>query len=387
MVNEETNKRVLFVVTKGNWGGAQRYVYDLATGLTAHGYQVTVAAGALKGRKSELLESLKTKGIATVELHHLERDLSWKGDWRSFRELLRLIRNTRPEILHLNSSKAGFLGALAGRVQRVPRIIFTAHGWASEESRPWKERALYRTVHWMTVLLSHATITVSEHTKKHLRHFPFATNKMTTVYNGVTVPETPLQRGEAWELLIKHIPRLAAHYTSYRIATIAELHPNKGLDTALEGLAALHTIPWVWVIMGNGELRTELEKKIRDRGLDEQVILAGRIEGAADFLPAFDLFLLPSRKEGLPYVLLEAGAARLPVLATSVGGIPEIVRSMKNGLLIDPNVPTAITDAVRLLSADPKKSEYFGHRLKESVEQNFSTETMIGGTIRLYEGL
>jgi len=386
-VNSELQKKVLIVVTKGNWGGAQRYVYDLACGLQRRGHQVIVAAGAQVGRKSELFELLTEQQIHTVPLQHLERDLSWKGDWQSFRELLRLIRDTRPDILHLNSSKVGFLGTLAGRIRGVPRVIFTAHGWASEEKRPWRERALYRTLHWFTVLLSHTTITVSEHTKKHLSYFPFASRKMSTIHNGITVADTVLPRGEAWELLIKQVPQLAAHYTSYRIATIAELHPNKGLDTALEGLAALQTVPWVWVIMGSGELRGALEKKIRERGLVGRVIMAGRIEHAAEYLPAFDLFLLPSRKEGLPYVLLEAGAAGLPVLSTSVGGIPEIVQSMKNGLLIDPNAPTAITDAVRLLAADPKKSEYFGRRLRESVVQNFSTETMIEGTIRVYEGL
>ncbi len=386
-MNKDTPKKVLIVVTKGNWGGAQRYVYDLARGLHTRGYRIVVAAGVQSGRKSELLDLLTEQRIRTMPVQHLERDLSWKGDWQSFRELLTLIRTTHPDILHLNSSKVGFLGAFAGRICGVPRIIFTAHGWASEEARPWRERALYRTLHWLTVLLSHATITVSEHTRKHLAYFPFASQKMSTIHNGITVTDTVLSRGEAWELLIKQIPQLAAHYTSYRIATIAELHPNKGLNTAVEGLAALQTVPWVWVIMGDGELRRILEKDIRERGLEGQIIVAGRIERAAEYLPAFDLFLLPSRKEGLPYALLEAGAAGLPVLTTSVGGIPEIITSMKNGLLIDPEAPTAITDAVRLLAADAKKSEYFGRRLKESVMQDFSTETMIEGTIRVYREL
>ena len=217
--------------------------------------------------------------------------------------------------------------ALAGRLLRVPRIVFTAHGWASEESRPLKERALFLTLHWLTVLLSHCTIAVSKHTRRHLKWFPFASRKMITVHNGISIG-AKLSRAASWELLIKRISVLAAHYTSYRIVSIAELHPNKGLDVALEGLAALGSVPWVWVIMGEGELRQELERRIQECGLHGRVILAGRVPRAAQYLPAFDLFLLPSRKEGLPYVLLEAGAVELPVLATSVGGIPELKKAV-----------------------------------------------------------
>ena len=375
-------KRVLFIVTKGSWGGAQRYVFDVATGLAARNYEVSVAAGG----GSELLSALSKEGVRTVKLVYMERDFARRGEWRAFRELFKIIRAQKPDILHLNSSKAGLLGALAGRILRVPRIVFTAHGWASEESRPWRERVLFLGLHWLTVLLSHCTIAVSEHTRRHLKWFPFASRKMITVHNGISIG-AKLSRAASWELLIKRISVLAAHYTSYRIVSIAELHPNKGLDVALEGLAALGSVPWVLVIMGEGQLRQELERRIQELGLHGQVILAGRVPRAAQYLPAFDLFLLPSRKEGLPYVLLEAGAAELPVLATSVGGIPELIRSMKNGILIDPEVPEAVTGAVRIMAADPKKCRQFGARLKERVGEAFSTETMLEGVIHAYEGV
>ena len=361
-------KRVLFIVTKGSWGGAQRYVFDVATGLAARNYEVSVAAGG----GSELLSALSKEGVRTVKLVYMERDFARRGEWRAFRELFKIIRAQKPDILHLNSSKAGLLGALAGRLLRVPRIVFTAHGWASEESRPLKERALFLTLHWLTVLLSHCTIAVSKHTRRHLKWFPFASRKMITVHNGISIG-AKLSRAASWELLIKRISVLAAHYTSYRIVSIAELHPNKGLDVALEGLAALGSVPWVWVIMGEGELRQELERRIQECGLHGRVILAGRVPRAAQYLPAFDLFLLPSRKEGLPYLLF--------------GGIPELIRSMKDGILIDPEVPEAVTGAVRIMAADPQKCKQFGARLKERVGEAFSTEIMLEGVIHAYEGV
>ncbi len=383
----QRKKRVLIVVTKGNWGGAQRYVFDVATGLTVQGYEVSVAASRpASGSDAGLLPALEKEGIETLTLFSMGRDLSVKGDFAALRELLKIIHTKKPDILHLNSSKAGLLGTLAGQLLRVPRIIFTAHGWASEESRPLKERALFLLLHSLTVLLSHVTITVSEHTRRHLTWFPFTARKMVTIYNGVK-KGTDLSRAEAWELLIKRIPVLAAHYTSYRIVSIAELHPNKGLDVALSGLAALQSVPWVWVIMGDGEEKQKFEKAIQERGLGGRVILAGRVPHAAEYLPAFDLFLLPSRKEGLPYVLLEAGSAELPVLATSVGGTPEVIRSMKNGILIDPDVPEAITGAVRIMAADPQKCKQFGRKLKERIEEDFSTESMLQGVVNAYEGV
>ena len=124
-------KKVLYLITKSNFGGAQRYVYDLATALPREKYEAVVAfggTGAPGSKPGQLAEMLGEANVSTVYLHALGRDYSIM-DVRSFFEILQLIKIESPDVLHLNSSKAGGLGALAGRLCHVPQIIYTANGW------------------------------------------------------------------------------------------------------------------------------------------------------------------------------------------------------------------------------------------------------------------
>ncbi|MEK7585082.1 MAG: glycosyltransferase, partial [Patescibacteria group bacterium] len=123
--------KIIFVVTKGNWGGVQRYVYDLATSLPKRQFEPLVVVG-----QGEILKSkLAAAGVECQSLARLGRDVRLTDDFHSFWALFKLFRREQPSIVHLNSSKVGVIGALAGRLARVPRIIFTAHGWASNEDR------------------------------------------------------------------------------------------------------------------------------------------------------------------------------------------------------------------------------------------------------------
>ena len=202
-------KRILFLITKSNWGGAQSYVYTLTTHCRAVGAEVAVIFGNPEGPGSEpglLAARLMDAGIRVHAIPALARDVSLFAEWRAFRALLGLIRSEKPDILHLNSSKAGALGALAGRLARVPRIVFTAHGWAYREPRSLIWRWLVWKASWLTVVLCHAVIVVSE---IDLRTAPilFSRRKMHLVHNGITTfPLMP--RTEARGELAKRVPRL-----------------------------------------------------------------------------------------------------------------------------------------------------------------------------------
>ena len=132
-------KKILFVITKSNWGGAQRYVYDLATHLPKEEFEVAVAFGGTGevGASAGLLEvRLREAGVRIIFLTTFARDIGILREFSAFFELLRTIRAENPDVLHLNSSKAGGLGALSGRIAGLRRIIFTAHGFAPNELRP-----------------------------------------------------------------------------------------------------------------------------------------------------------------------------------------------------------------------------------------------------------
>jgi len=170
-------KKVLFVITKSNWGGAQRYVYDLATGLPKTDFDITVALGG----DGLLASKLRAAGVRVISIPSLQRDFSLAKELHSVQEIYDLLKVEQPDILHLNSSKAGILGTVIGRFNKVPKIIFTAHGWAFNEDRPFWQRVLLKTIHWLTVLSSHHTIAVSKEVVRQM-NWPFAASRMTVIW-------------------------------------------------------------------------------------------------------------------------------------------------------------------------------------------------------------
>ena len=301
-------KKILFVITKSNWGGAQRYVYDLATALPKDAFEVAVALGGT----GELQQKLQKAGIPVIPLSSVQRDISLGRDLRGFFSLYTTIRSYAPDVVHLNSSKAGGLGALAARLCGVPCIIFTAHGWPFAEKRNivWRLFALLGS--WATALLSHIVIVVSEHDLRIGKRLPFVSAKMRLVYNGIE----PLVLGSG-DVIRRAFPA-AAKITG----TVGELVANKNQAALIE---QAKNDPEIFVaIVGEGEDRARLEARIRAYGLEERVKLFGFMP-ANEVLRGFDVFALPSLKEGLPYVLLEAKAAGLPIVANRVGGVGEIL--------------------------------------------------------------
>ncbi|MEI7719603.1 MAG: glycosyltransferase [bacterium] len=302
-------KKVLFVITKSNWGGAQRYVFDLATHLPKDQFEVSVAFG----QKGLLAQRLQEAGVATYPIKSLQRDVSLGTDAQSVRELKRLFQTLRPDVVHLNSSKAGGVGALAARLAGVPRIVFTAHGWPFWEQRSLLSRTLIFLFSWLTALLSHRVIVISNYDLRVAQKMPFIGHKTICIYNGIEL-NTPLESGD----VVRHSFPAGANITG----TIGELNKNKNQITLVE--QAKNNPDMYVAIVGEGEARANLEAKIKEYGLDERVKLFGFLP-AREVLRGFDTFALPSLKEGLPYVLLEARTAGLPIVANHVGGVDEIL--------------------------------------------------------------
>lgn len=307
-------KKILYLITKANWGGAQRYVYDLATSLPKDQFRVLVAFGA----EGLLVKKLQEKNIPTFRIQGMQRDLSIVEDVKSFFELVDLFRTEQPDIVHLNSSKAGGVGALAARVAGVPRIVFTAHGWPFWENRNAISRALIYFFSWLTALLSHKIIVVSDFDLKVAKEMPFISGKVVRIYNGIA-PQN-LGSGDA----IRQSFPAGVRVTG----TIGELNKNKNQIALIE--EANHNSEMHVAIVGDGELREYLTEKIKEYGLESRVKLFGFMP-ASEVLKGFDVFALPSIKEGLPYVLLEAKNAGLPIVANRVGGVGEILDAKDMG--------------------------------------------------------
>ncbi len=308
-------KKILYVITKSNWGGAQRYVFDLATALQ-NTFEVHVAFG----QEGLLAQKLQAAGISTSHVKALQRDVSIHSDVKSFFELLQLFRTEKPDVVHLNSSKAAGIGALAARLARVPHIIFTAHGWPFAEKRNivWRLFALLGS--WATALLSHVVIVVSKNDLRVGKRLLLCSAKMHLIYNGIDLH----MRFGSGENIRNAFP------SGVRIVgTIGELTHNKNQIALIE---QAKNNPSLYVaIVGDGEDYLYLKKKIEEYDLDTRVKLFGFMP-ASEVLRGFDVFALPSLKEGLPYVLLEAKVASLPIVAERVGGVGEILDTKDMGV-------------------------------------------------------
>lgn len=377
MATSQRKPKILYLITKANWGGAQRYVFDLARAMPQQGFET-----AIMSQQGPLLDRADAEGIKTYALESLDRDIDPLKDVRAFFQLLKILRSERPDILHLNSSKAGGLGALAGRLAGVRAVIFTAHGWAMGEAhRPFLQRALIYIVSWITLLLCHHVITVSEFDRRQGLSFPFASGKILTIYNGVT----PFEHDDASRLRRELLPG-AQKLESIWIGTTAELHFNKGIDVALEALNTLHKkgLDFIYIVLGEGEERAPLETYVREKNLEKKVHLLGHRAQAARYAPAFDIFLLPSRKEGFPYALLEAGVSGRAVVASAVGGIPEIILESVTGRLFPARNAEALATVLESLIKDVSARESYGAALKHSVATQFTENRMIEETAALY---
>ncbi|MCD5382269.1 MAG: glycosyltransferase [Candidatus Pacebacteria bacterium] len=372
-MEQKTRKKVLFVVTKSTIGGAQRYVYDLATNLDRNTFEVQVAVGG-NGPLKEILESAD---ITVHTITGMQRDMSFSKELQSWWSLATLIKDYDPDILHLNSSKAGGTGAFLGRILGVPRVIFTAHGWAFNEHRSWLSKKLITLLHWLTVLLSHTTIAVSKETKTQLPG-PWVQHKMTVIRNGLATPDF-LSRTDARAQLSMHEPRLQAYRADTWSISIGELHHIKNHHITIAAIAALTDKTIRHVIIGGGEEKAHLENLIQEHGVTDQVFLLGTVPNAATLLKAADVFVLPSRSEALPYALLEAVHAGVPIIASNVGGIPEVITETQTSMLIPPNDSDALSDALHTLLHRPTQNTVHTHE-----QPDCTITTMVNNTIQCY---
>ena len=244
--------RIIYGITKSNFGGAQRYVFDLAVGARNAGHEVAVLCGG----NGSLVEKLKVESIKVISIPEFGRDISLIKDSNSFLFILETLRKEKPDVFHTNSSKMGGIGNLAGRMAGIKKIIFTSHGWAFNENRSWLSKLIICKLVWYTIIFSHKTICVSEKSKQNVSWMPFLKNKLVVVHNGI----------EKFELAERT-------NNSFVVGTIAELHHIKGLDILLGAWKEFKkTNSCTLLIFGDGEERENLQNMAKNLGILDHVI-------------------------------------------------------------------------------------------------------------------
>jgi len=323
--------KILYLITQSEWGGGQEYVFNLASNLLKDQFEPIVMAGEGTG---EFFKALKSQNLPYTKLKWVKRSINPIFDLMALFELIFVFKKEQPDVIHLNSSKIGFLGSLAAKLCfSQAKIIYTAHGWVFNEPIPYLIKKIYFWIEKISASWKNEIICVCESDKQIALQNNFH-SRITTIHNAVNPEQLDfLTKDEAREKLNQLLPlNLRVNFfnqppTSPLIGAIANFYKTKGLDFLISaaGLLKKNFPALKIVIIGEGEERKNLELRIKNLELSNNVILTGNIPNAHRLLKAFDLFVLPSVKEGLPYAILKAMAAELPIVATRVGGLPEIL--------------------------------------------------------------
>jgi len=378
-------------------GGSQRFLYELITHLNQEKYEVAVAAGGA----GELFEKLHEKAVETVSIRNFSNVPGLKN-FLAFLEIFKLIKNFKPDILYLLSSEAGFIGAIAGKLYRLlfwrkkPKIIYRIGGWAFKEPRNILIKKIYLWAEKISAPFKDIIITNSEF-DKHLaiKNKIAKPEKIITIYNGLDIDNLKfLSKEEAKIFIESKIPAFAKasagrQTTNYKlqttilVGTIANLYKNKGLEYLILAIARIKgnlivssPMP-TFIIIGKGPERKNIENLIKKYELENIVYLAGSIPDAYKYLKAFDLFVLPSVKEGQPWTILEAMVAKIPIVATNVAGIPEMIENKKSGLLVEPADPEALSLTIEKMLTHPSLAQECAENAFKVVEEKFKLEKMV----------
>lgn len=365
--------KIIYLVTKDDIGGAQKYVSDLAGHLDRERFDIKIITGGKAGAR------LLSNSFWPL--------LLFINDWLALGELFLIFRRECPAIVHLNSSKAGVIGAVAAKLAGVPKIVFTAHGWVFNPDNylGFFRRWLYIIFHKAAALFQDAIINVSEYDRQLAIKYGIAsTRKLITIHNGLD--------WENLKFLDRKTARKAINALSSNkiddgiwIGSIGRLVTEKSYEDFIEAAALVKNPTVRFLIIGDGFLKEKLTAKIKRLGLENKFYLINQMAPAAPYLKAMDIFLLSSIKEGLPYTLLEAMAAELPVIVTRVGGMPEIVTG--HGLVMPPREPEELARAINYLLNHPEEAKKTAKAANDFLKTNLSIEKMLASTLKIYLGL
>lgn len=366
--------RVL-LVTEAAGGGVGRHFLDLAQGLAAQGAHVQGVYAT--GRMDALFrERLEAGGLPPMHRLQMRRSISPR-DWLAAWNLARLARRLGGfDVIHGHSSKGGAIARLAARWLGIP-CVYTPHALVTLDPTlaPWKRSLYSRMERW----LAHSTaaiIAVSGDEAAHAKQLGIDPAKVHVVPNGIASPRL-LAREDARR-------RMGIPDSSVVIGFVGRLSPQKAPDHLLRGFAALaDRQPAACVAMiGSGPLEPELRRLADELGIAGRVYFLGDVV-AQPLMSGFDLFCLPSRYEGMPYVLLEALAAGLPIVVTEVGGARLAVTDDDNGCIVPIGESASLTQALERIIADPVLRARFA-RASSAKATQFTCERMTRQTLDLY---
>ena len=358
---------VLHLTAPAPVGGLESVVRALTCGL--HTRQLRVVLAAVyeeKPGEAALTARARADGVETVEVVVPPRSYR-----REFRAIAEIIANLRPDVVHTHGYRSDLVGGAAARRARIPWVS-TLHGFTGGGM---KNRA-YEWLQVQAALRADALVAVARPIRDRLVHAGSLESRVHMLPNAWT-ERSLLTREESRR-------RLGIQGTVPVIGWVGRLSREKGPDLFLEALALVKTQSWRASIVGDGRERAALEAQAGRLGIADRIDWHGVVPEAAGIYPAFDAWVLSSRTEGTPIALFEAIAARVPVIVTDVGGVPDVV-SRKEAWMVPPERPEALAEALRELLASPAAGVAKAEAALARLRERFAEPAWITAHLALYE--
>lgn len=400
-------RKHIVLICEAMGGGVRKHVMDILLHMDLSRYRVSLLYS--DRRADELFTSqlrlLRDMGIGLYPVDELVRELSPRQDWAALRRTMRLIRELQPDMVHCHSSKAGGIGRLAAKLCGIRTILYTPHAYMFQNvglsnRKKWMYTMMERLLSRITTL----TINVSAGERRAgVELGVMREEQAVLIYNGIQPPEQPDTAAGKRSAGPRRLANAASNIISFAAAErAARLRSGGRLTIGTSARLDEQKDPWTFyriareivtrydhvdfVYIGDGVFKDAIDEQIRQEGLEDRIRLVGFRSNVMELIRAFDIYLITSLYEGLPYSIVEALSLGMPIVATDVIGNNEVVLSRYNGLLFEArHIEQGVERLTRLIE-HPELIAYYGKRSRELFEGYFTLEAMMASLIDVYEG-
>lgn len=376
--------RVMRIIARMNVGGPATHVTLLNEGLTRLGYECLLVTGMETDREGTMKDAVAARQLPMEVIPQLGREIDPRHDMATLFKLYHLMRQWRPHIVHTHTAKAGFVGRVAAHLAGVPLVVHTFHGHVFHGYFSHAKTRFFIELEKFCAKLSSRIITISDRLKSEI------------VSYGITDPTHINVIPLGFELnTLKAVSKggfcsdLGLTPDMGLIAAVGRLVPIKNLHLFLDAAAIAHQHnPDIrFALIGDGELRSDLEAYARKLEIDDVVIFTGWRRDLAQIYTDINAVVISSDNEGTPASLIEAMAVGCPVISTSVGGVPDIVRDRQTGRLVPPRDPKALAQAILNIFDDPATTHQMAEEARKFALKTYTSERLVFQMHGLYKDL
>ena len=359
--------KICYILTRSDTvGGVQIHVKNFSKMMNEKMHEAHI----LVGGKGPYYEQLVNEGHNVYSINFLRKEINPIYDFIALIELIICLRKIKPEIVSTHSSKAGVLGRLACRILTIP-VIFTAHGWAFTEGVSSLKQFFYSKIEGLMAIITDRIITVSNYDLELALQKEIAQNhKMRCVHNGM--------------------PEISDQYLSdmdsekIKICMVARFDLQKDHATLLSSLSEIKHLNWELDFLGDGPLLDSMKKYAKENEIQDRVNFLGQISDVESYLSKSQIFTLISNWEGLPRSIIEAMRSGLPIIASDVAGVSELVKDGINGYLIPRKDIKTLTKRLESMIRDEEQRLNMAKQSRKKYKEGFTMEKTFEKTFELY---